>query len=516
MLRPPCVLDAEPATQGAGSRLRALQPRHSPHRLELIDLNCGVERMNTFGSGIRTLAGPALSARILVGFLIGFYVLLPLDHGFPRIPVFGRPLNAAIAATLAVLFVLVVQSRGAVLAYLREPYSRIQVVYTGVLVLEAFRAPSLLVALHWTTLYFCTFLLNYVILRHVTRLHGVGWFSTVTVAMGVAAAFVSIVQAVVGMPLPMYRVWFEQYAGVRPMDYTLAAARADGTMNNPILYCVLMALVIPYALDVKNTAVRAVVLFTIMFAAGLSGSRTAVFVVGVFAAGAVVVYRWGAVRALPAVGLGLVLLTTSLGLLNADQPSSRVDLMVDRIGLLVDPSATTGEAESRSGGGSNAAAEGGSAPAVDASAVLGVSLRRAVVAEVLREMTEEWEPTTWMLGRGTLTAGAVGRRIQPWYGTVDNVFLNAVYERGLLGLALFVGAFLYFLIRTRCAAVVTVHWFAPITLGVAGLSFVWDAFSMFNILAVGSMAITMWHVESHRSIDDQPTHNFKGNTGNIA
>ena len=42
--------------------------------------------------------------------LIGFYVLLPLDHGFPRIPVFGRPLNSAIAATLAVLIVLAVQS----------------------------------------------------------------------------------------------------------------------------------------------------------------------------------------------------------------------------------------------------------------------------------------------------------------------------------------------------------------------------------------------------------------------
>ena len=451
--------------------------------------------MNTFGSGIRTLADPVISARILVALLIGFYVLLPLDHGFPRIPVFGRPLNSAIAATLAVLIVLVVQSHGAVLAYLREPYSRIQVIYTSVLLVEALRAPSLLVALHWTTLYFCTFVLNYAILRHVTRLHGVSWLSAVTVAIGVTAAAVGIVQAVVGIPLPVYRGWYEAYAGVPPVDYALPSARADGTMNNPILYCVLMALVIPYALDMKKTWVRAVVLFTIMFAAGLSGSRTAVFVVGVFGAGAFVVYRWGAVRALPAALVGLVALTTSLGMLNADEPTSRLNLMVDRLGILVDAPAGTEGSEPGSGISSNTATGGGAAAQAEASAVLGVSLRRAVVAEVLREMTDEWGVVTWLIGRGTLTAGSVGQRIQPWYGTVDNVFLNAVYERGLVGLALFVGAFLYFLVVTRRAAVMTVHWFAPVTLGVAGLSFVWDAFSMFNILAVGSMAVTMWHVE---------------------
>ena len=45
----------------------------------------------------------------------------------------------------------------------------------------------------------------------------------------------------------------------------------------------------------------------------------------------------------------------------------------------------------------------------------------------------------------------------------------------------------------------TVHWFAPVTLMVAGFSFCWDAYSMFNILVVGSMAVAMWHQEQLRA-----------------
>lgn len=467
------------------------------------------------------LGWPGAVDRVLAGALLAFYALLPLDLGFPTVPLFGRPLKAGIAATLIVLGILVVRSRGAVLRHLLEPYCQIQVVYTCFLVVEAFRAPSLLVALHWTILYFSTFVLNYVILRYVTRSDGVGWLSAVIAVIGVAAASVSIVQAVLRIPLPMYRWWYEQYFRVPPMDYTLPTARADGTMSNPILYCMLMALVIPYVFDLKKTWVRAAVLFTIMFAAALSGSRTVVFVVAVFGAGAFAVYGWAAVRALPAVGLGLLLLAISMGLLNANGPKSRLDLIVERLGLLVDPPAASpgpeptpgvpsgpalarasdAKAQVSSGKsvvGSDDASKEDAAPEPEVSAVLGVSLRRAVVLETLREMKSEWGAATWVLGRGTYTAGSVGQRIQPWYNTVDNVFLNAAYERGLVGLLLFVGAFLYFLILTRHVAATTLHWFAPIALAVAGVSFVWDAFSMFNILVVASMAVTMSHAETAR------------------
>ncbi len=446
--------------------------------------------------------------------LIGLYVLLPLDRGFPTIPLFGRPLNAAVAATLSVLLVLVVQSRGAVLAYLREPYCILQSFYTAVLVAGALRAPSPLSALHWTTLYYCTFVLNYVVLRHMTRTAGRQWLSTVVVALGLAAAAVGILQGLAGLQLPMYDTWFRAYFRVPPPDYSLATTRAHGTMGNPVLYSVLMALVVPYALDIGRAPIRAVALYVILLAAGLSGSRTAMIVV-VFAIGALVVFRWAAVRAMPIVAVGLLALAASLGSLtpkaqdsrlppnsqNAPLPpksqDSRLTRLVERFDLSDQSKALlNADAKTTAAALEKATAEGPKGESNShVSAALGISLRRGAVTEGFREMTQEWGALTWFVGRGSLTSPAIGMRLQPWYNTVDNVFLSVLYERGLIGLSLFLCVFLSILIATRRAALNTVHWYAPLALALTGLSFCWDAYSMFNILAVGSMAIAMRHHE---------------------
>ena len=191
--------------------------------------------MNRLTFPTTVLQTPGLTARVLVGLLLAFYVLLPLDRGFPTVPLFGRPLNSAIAATLAVLLVLLVRSRGAVLAHLREPYCVLQTIYASTLIVGALRAPSPLSALHWTLLYYSTFVLNYVILRHVTRLYGTRWITVIVVGLGMAAAAVGIVQGVLGIPLPMYDAWYENYFLTPPENYSLATARAAGPMNIPIL-----------------------------------------------------------------------------------------------------------------------------------------------------------------------------------------------------------------------------------------------------------------------------------------
>lgn len=458
----------------------------------------------------------SIDPRILVAVLIGFYVLLPLDRGFPTIPVFGRPLNSAIAATLAVLGILIVQSRGALLSWVRDPYVVVQVLNAGVLLVGALRAPSAPVALHWSFLYFCTFVLNYLILRYVVGLYGTQWLSRVVVGLGLVAVAVGIVQAVVGIPLPMYHHWYVSYFRGPPEDYALATYRESGTMSNPILYCVLMALVIPFALDIRLRWMRAIALFAVMFAAGLSGSRTGVFVVAAIVAAAVAVYRWRAVRALPAVALGVLLLVFSLTALRGGQ-QSRLGLLVARLGFLANqsavdqrsrpameprpapgtmPTAAAGAPAPTSSGTTASEATGMAAvnklsdeERAEVAAALGVSLRQQVVIEAAREMTQEWGPGTWLMGRGSLTSYRLGMRILPWYNSVDNVFICALYERGLIGFALFTGAFLAFLVATRQAATSTVHWYVPLVLAVTGLSFCWEAYSMFNILAVASMAV---------------------------
>jgi hypothetical protein len=428
-----------------------------------------------------------VSLRFVVGALIAAHVLLPLDRGFPTIPVFGYSLSSAIAATLVVLIVLIVQSRGAILAYLFEPYCLVQSAYGAMLVLSSLRAASPPSALHGSFRYYSTFVLNYVILRYVTRRYGVSWLPRVVVVAGVGAAGLGIAQGALGVSVPLYDAWYEDYFSIPAVDYSLLIARAAGTMNNPILYGVLLALVVPYAFDQRLTIARAVTLYLAMFAAGLSGSKTAAIAVVVFAWGAVAVYRWRAVRALPVVVCGLVLLFGSFSAVTRGGHGSRVTFLVERSSLTSAPASPP-----ELGGPSGQPNQ----PSLTARyAALGVSLRRGALVEAMRQMTQEWGPLTWLVGEGYFSAASVGERVHAGYNTVDNVFLGVLYERGLLGLALFVGAFLTFLVRTRQAARVTVHWFAVIALGAAGIGFCWDAYSTFNILAVGSMALAMWHAE---------------------
>src|SRR5207249_1582780 len=138
------------------------------------------------------------------------------------------------------------QSRGMVLSYLREPYCIVQSFYFCLLVASSFRTTSPPSALHWSVVYYCTFVVNYIILRYVTRLYGIAWLSASVVWIGVVAAAIGIAQSVMGVTLPIYEGWFVNYFGSAMSDYTLATARAVGTLNNPILYCLAMVLLIPY------------------------------------------------------------------------------------------------------------------------------------------------------------------------------------------------------------------------------------------------------------------------------
>jgi len=414
------------------------------------------------------------SAPTLVAVVVAFYVLLPLELGFPSIPLLGRPLNPAIAATVVVFFFLAIQSRFAILSILCEPYCILQLAYCWILVISALRSPSLPSALHAGLLYCCTFLLNYVVLRYVTRRHGIRSLSTLVVVIGVVAGAVGIGQGMLGLRPPMYDAWYEDYYALPAEDFTLATVRVTGTMNNPILYAVLMVLVIPYALELRHRSSRVLALLTVLLAASLSGSRTALAAV-VFAVGAVVVYRRRMLRAVPAVCLAAVLLLAALGGLAVSDEPSRVGFLLERAGLKEQSSA------------------------VAAAASLGISLRWQVLGDGLHEVWEDWGALTWMLGRGYFSSASIGQKFYSGYNAVDNVYLSVFYERGILGLLLFAGAFTAFLIRSRRASRMTLHWYTPLAMALVGFSFSWDSYSTFNILVVGSMAFAMWHVDQTRT-----------------
>ena len=417
---------------------------------------------------------PRLTAHIVTGCLIAFYVLLPLDVGFPALSIAGHPLNTAIVATLAALGVLAVQSRGAALTFLCEPYCIVQGTYCAFLVVSSFASASPPSALHAAVLYFATFVINYVVFRYVTRAYGADWLSAVVVGVGLLAAAIGIARALFSVSFPMYDAWFMAQARGYLPDSSVISTREVGTMNNAILYGVLMVLVVPYIFDVRGKALRIVAVVAVTVAAGLTGSRT--IAVGlVFGLGAIAVYWWRMIRAVAvtaiAVAVVSVVFASALaGLLDND----RFDFLLQRAGLR--PEANE---------------------AVSAAA-FNLELRREALAAGLHEVNENWGVSAWLIGQGYGSAASVGQKVLAWYTTVDNVYLTQLLEHGLIGLTLFVAAFLTFMIRTVRAARATLHWYAPLALALAGLSFSWGTYSTFNILVVGSMALAMWHEEHER------------------
>ena len=416
---------------------------------------------------------PSGAMSLLGGGLVAFYILFPLDRGFPTVPVFGRPLNSAVVATLAVLWALVVQSHGKVLEHLREPYCVIQSAYFGILVLSSLRLTNPLVALHSSLVYYCTFVLNYVILRYITRRRGTHLFARIVAVVCAAAAVVGVIQGVFRTNLPMYEAWFRNYYVAPGTDYSVASARVDGTLSNPLLYGVAMALSFPYVLNQRLALSRVLVGSMLLLAIGLSGSRTPLLVLLVLGFGAVAAKRSRALWALVPPSVGAILFVLLLAPWSMADSESPFFMFMERLGVREGPAAT--------------------------SAAQTITSRRDALREGIREVANEWDGLTWAIGRGRFTSASVGERVDERYNTVDNLFLGILYEQGLVGLTVFMAAFGVFLRRTSHVRGLTLHWYQPLGLLAAGMSFNWDAYSTFNILAVGSMAITATHAERYGS-----------------
>lgn len=409
---------------------------------------------------------------VLGALLVAFCILLPLDWGFPRIPVLGRPLSAAIAASVGLFGVLSVVSGGRIMAYLYHPYALVQSGYVAMLVIASLRSPSPPVALHSSLLYFCTFVLNYASLVFVVREGGVRRFEALVVAAGVVAAAVGIAQGLFDVRLQLYQDWYMAYFQREAPDPTMAEVRSVGTLNNPILYGMAMVLLVPYLAGVRRLWLRVPALAAVLIAAGLSGSRTVLLVLGVLVVGGAVVYGWRMLAVVPFAILGFFMLVQSLGGWNNAGNDIRVRYLLGRLGLVEAQSAVVAD--------------------------VNVAIRKEVLTQGSREILSQWGPVTLAIGKGQFASTAVGQRISAGYSTVDNAYFGVLYEKGSIGLALFLASYVTFLRRTRAAAKRTLHWYAPLCLLVAGVSFNFDAFSTFNVLAVASMAIATVVVEDGR------------------
>jgi len=395
--------------------------------------------------------------------LIAFYILFPLDRGFPRVPFFGRPLSPAVAATLLAFAVLVVHSRGRVFRGFRSRYCVVLSFYFLLLIVASLRADAPLAALQLSVVFYCTFVVNYAVLLYVARHAGVSQLVSLVVWAGLAAAVIGVMQGLFGVRLGMYEEWYMRYFQAQLAEQSDVGVRGVGTLNNPILYGTAMVLLVPYVFTLRSVWVRVVILSLTLVAAALTGSRTVLLVLFVFMVGAVVVYRWRTLWMVPVLAVVVAIGVWQLGGWDVAVSDPQVRFLAGRIGV------------------------GDEASSQDAAS--SIDFRREVLAHGVSGVTTQWGPATWLFGKGQFTAAELGEAVSVGYNTVDNAFFGVLYEKGVVGLFLFVWAFIAHLRATRVAARTSLHWYAPLALLAVGVSFDFDAYSTFNILAVGSMAI---------------------------
>ena len=406
---------------------------------------------------------PMGAATVLGGALVAFYVMLPLDRGFPRLQVLGHPLSSAVAATLVVFALLAVLSRGRILQHLTGPYCLLQTLYFVILVEASLRSDMPLAALHVSLMYYCTFVLNYVILLEAAGAGQVSRLGRIVAAIAAAAAAIAVLQGLAGVRMPMYERWFESYYQTGTRHLSAVGVRGLGTLNQPLIFAAAMALALPYMLSFRNVLVRVLAYSLLFGAAALTASRTFLLGAAAFCVGAVVLFRWRTLWAVGLLGVALGAGIAFLGGWTRATNDPRVRYLGARLGLVESP-----EGDLAAGN---------------------IRLRQAALARGVREVATTWGPVDWILGEGQLSSSRLGEAVSSEFRTVDNAFFGVFYEKGLIGLALFLWAFLALVRSTYPSARRTLHWYSVFALFGIGVSFNFDAYSTFNILAVGSMAI---------------------------
>jgi hypothetical protein len=194
-----------------------------------------------------------------------------------------------------------------------------------------------------------------------------------------------------------------------------------------------------------------------------TASRTILVLAFVFVLGSAFVYRARFLLKSVVIATVVLLLVQSIGVPAELQSDPRVGFLMSRLGMGSDFVART-------------AAEN-------------LETRHAATTLAMDHIAGQLDPVYITFGRGYTTAGTIGSLINRDLATVDNTFVTLLYEEGVPGLLLFCGAFGVLLYDTRSESRRSLFWYAALALLGTGVSFDFESYSTFNVLAVASMAL---------------------------
>ena len=400
---------------------------------------------------------------IACSLLVILHITLPLDLGVPGINL-GKTLSSSIAFTLFTFIAVWFTSRGALFQGFRRPFAAVFTVFSLILTFESLQAPQPFLAFSHVLRMYLVFVLNYVIFVHVIEKHGYRWMVKAVLFGASYAATVAIAEVTFGK-LPLYQKFAEAAAvsgadTFSPIALGVDFFRANGTMGNAIFMSVLMGICIPFVFELKSPILR--ILMVTLFLAGAAAtiSRTIAFALIVLLVGCAFVYTRAFWRTLGTIFALFLVTIVVFGSYLQDEP--HVAVWEERLGL-----------KPSSGDGADA----------------NVVLRANNSKKIIRAITEDSNPIQVLLGHGYFTSGSVALLDDGGPGTADDTPVTIAYEEGILGLLIFYGSFIAYAIDGKRYRKVTIHWYNGLALLACGFGTDFEAYSMFNIIGVCSIAI---------------------------
>jgi len=237
--------------------------------------------------------------------------------------------------------------------------------------------------------------------------------------------------------------------------------RVLGTVGNPLVLGVVFMLAIPFAMSIKNVYLKIIMILLIIAGAFLTVSKTVIVLA------AINLFYYFVIIGRKHVAKSAILFALVLAILimmtysNKLMENPYVKLWTIRLTMETDNDLI----DSRS-----------------------ISMRKDSAVNSFNKIVNG-DVDKMLIGYGHATHVMISEAIEANFRTLDNVYLQVWHNNGIIGLIIFLIAFLYPAMNKRSLKYQTTYWFNALNFMLVGFSLVCYPYSAINILMVTSYAL---------------------------
>jgi hypothetical protein len=352
---------------------------------------------------------------------------------------------------------------------LRIKYVFLQLVVITFLFIAAFIPEDITAGVFVVLSYFVTFVVNFIILLYLFQSGFRREFTAILCVIIAISSIVGVLEGFFRAYIPFYLDTFLNYDFART-QYAIVRSeyRIFGTLGNPIIYGIEMALGVPFVMEVINKFARYTLLALMLLASFFTLSTTVVVLYVILFVGAFIISR---------VKLQVVYFALTLIVLSVFIALLFPEVVVQVIGSPQLSRALGGNASS-------------------------IGVRQYLLNWSLERIWEGSNLGTLLFGHGLKSSiAAVTSLGMGSVDSLDNTYTTLLYETGILGVGAFILMGLHLCIDLVRRYKRSLHWYTLFGLLVVGFSFTTIYYSTFNLIWVAS--VVALYTDGHKRQSDR-------------